>query len=147
MAKFSREIHSILSSYPIFSNSMILAPKTVMNSISLEIRKFLWQGGKVQNKKYHLVNWNMVKASKIKGGLGMRDPEQMNKSLGSKLIWRMAIGEMTGRKKYIKKPRSKIPDSNWEGKGTSIWKLYKNSINLFKNELYWIPGNGKRIKI
>ena len=75
----------------------------------MEIRKFLWQGGKVQNKKFHLVNWATIKAPKLKDGLGIRDPEEMNKALGSKLVWRMTIGSRDWwkyviRKKYIKKP-------------------------------------------
>ena len=79
-------IHSILCSYPIYSSSMILAPKNVINNICKEIRKFLWQEGKVQTKKFHLVKWDTVKRTKNKGGLGIRDPEQMNKALGAKLI-------------------------------------------------------------
>ena len=39
-------IKSVLSSFPIFNSAILLAPKTVINSISVEIRKFLWQGGK-----------------------------------------------------------------------------------------------------
>ena len=79
-------IQSILSSYPIYTSSMVLAPKNVINNICKEIRKFLWQGGKVQTKKFHLVKWDIVKRTKNKGGLGIRDPEQMNKALGAKLI-------------------------------------------------------------
>ena len=85
-------IHLVLSSYPIYSSSMILTPNMVMNIICMEIRKFLWQGGKVQNKKFHLVNWSIVKPPKLKGGMGIRDTIQMNKYLGSKLVWRIAIG-------------------------------------------------------
>ena len=64
---------------------MILAPKAIINNIWMEIIKFLWQGGKVQNKKFHLVKWTTVKAPKHKG-LGIRDPEQMNKALTAKLV-------------------------------------------------------------
>ena len=60
-------IQSILSSYPIYTSLMILAPKMITNSISMEIRKFIWQGGKVQNKKFHLEKWEVVKAPKLKG--------------------------------------------------------------------------------
>ena len=35
-------IQSILSSYPIYIGSMILTPKMITNSISMQIRKFLW---------------------------------------------------------------------------------------------------------
>ena len=68
-------IQPILSSYPIYTSSIIIALKTVMNNSCMEIRKFLWQGGKVHNKKFHLVKWSIVKAPKHKGGLGIRDPE------------------------------------------------------------------------
>ena len=71
---------------------MILTPKMITNSISMEIRNFLWQGGKIQNKKFHLVEWDVVKAPKLQGGLGIRDLEQMNKYLGAKLVWRLVIG-------------------------------------------------------
>ena len=57
--------------------------------------------------------------------MGIRDPEQMNKALGAKLIWRLVTGKKEWwkeviRKKYIKRPRSKILDSLWIGKGTSL---------------------------
>ena len=53
-------IKSILSSYPIYLSSMVLAPRNVIISICKELRKFLWQGGKVQTKKFHLVKWETV---------------------------------------------------------------------------------------
>ena len=145
-------IQFILSSYPIYTSSMILTPKTVMNNINMETRKFLWQGGKVQKKKFHLVKWSIVKAPKQKGGLGIRNPEQMNKALGAKLVWRLATGKNYWwkeviRKKYIKRPRSKILNCSWDGKGTSIWLLCKALLNLIQTNYYWILGNGKKIKI
>ena len=71
---------------------MILAPMMTTNGISMEIRKFLRQGGKFQTKKIYLVKWEVVKAPKLNGGLGIKDPEQMNKALGAKLVWRMVSG-------------------------------------------------------
>ena len=79
-------IQSILSSYPIYTSSMVLATKNVMNNICKEIRKFLWHGGKVQTKKFHLVKWDTVKKAKRHGGLGIGDPEQMSKAMGAKMI-------------------------------------------------------------
>ena len=79
----------------------------------------------MQKKKFHLVKWTTIKAPKDKGGLGIRDPEQMNKDLGAKLVWRMATGvkdwwKEVIRKKYIRRPRSKILNNSWDGKGTSF---------------------------
>ena len=96
-------IKSILSSYPIYISSMVLAPRNVIISICKEIRKFLWQGGKVQSKKFHLVKWEMVKRPKLQGGLGIRDPEFVCKSLGAKLVWRLVTGKKEWWKEVIRK--------------------------------------------
>ena len=79
-------IKSILASYPIFTCVIFLAPKFVINSLSIEIRKFLWQGKKAQGKKFNLVNWDIVMEDKYNGALGIRYPGLMNKALGSKLF-------------------------------------------------------------
>ena len=75
----------------------------ITNNISMEIRNFLWQGGKVRYKKFHLIKWDVVKAPKFNGGLGIRDLEQMNKALGAKLVWRMVTGNRDWWKEVIKK--------------------------------------------
>ena len=145
-------IRSILSSYPIYTSSMVLAPRNVMNSISKEIKKFLWQGGKTQTKKFHLINWDTVKKPKNQGGTGIRDPEHMGKAMGAKLVWRLISGRKEWwkeviRKKYIKRPRSQMITNSWEGHGTNLWQLCKVSFNLVKEDLYWIPGNGRKINL
>ena len=66
-------IKSILSSYTIFSCAIFVAPKTVIRSFNMEIRKFLWQGGKTQGRKFNLVKWEVVIENKNSGGLGIRD--------------------------------------------------------------------------
>ena len=38
-------------------------------------------------------------------------------------------------------------DSAWTGKGTTLWKLCKASLNTIIEHCYWIPGNGKRINV
>ena len=67
----------------------------------------------MQRKKFHLVKWDTIKKPKCRGGLGIRDPEQMNKALGEKLIGRLVTGDKEWwkeviREKYIKRPRSKM---------------------------------------
>ena len=131
---------------------MVLCPRTVIISICKEIRKFLWQGGKVQSKKFHLVKWETVKRPKFQGGLGIRDPELMCKAMGAKLVWRLVTGKKEWwkeviRKKYIKRPRSKLLDRAWTGKGTSLWQLCKASLSVILENSYWILGNGKKINV
>ena len=38
-------------------------------------------------------------------------------------------------------------DSVWAGKGTTLWKLCKASLNTIIEDCYWIPRNGKRINV
>ena len=44
-----------------------------------------------QDKKIHLVNWNIVCTSKRKEGLSIRRLEKLNKSLLEKWNWRLAV--------------------------------------------------------
>ena len=94
----------------------------------------------------------MIKRVKSQGGLGIRDSELMSKAMGAKLIWRLISGKKEWwkevlRKKYIKKPRSKMLDGEWKGKGTTMWQLCKASLNTIVEYCFWIPSNGKRINV
>ena len=61
--------------------------------------------------------------------------------------WEKGVVKEVLRKKYIKKPRTKMLDGEWKGKGTTLWQLCKATINIIKENCYWIPGNGKKINI
>ena len=106
-------INSILSSYPIFSCEIFAAPKVVIRSFNMEIRKFLWKGGKTQGRKLNLVKWEAIIEDKQSGGIGIRDLGRMNQALGEKLVWRMIRGGKDWwieaiRRKYIKRKKSRI---------------------------------------
>lgn len=60
-----------------------------MEQISTLLRDFLWQGGKGNDKKMNLVNWDMVKRPIVESGLQIRDPSLVNTVLGGKLVWKM----------------------------------------------------------
>lgn len=49
-------LNSVLSATPIYQFSALLAPKMVCNRITRHLRDFLWQGGKHNLGKMHLVN-------------------------------------------------------------------------------------------
>lgn len=67
-------IKAMLSALPIYQAPFLLAPRNVAEQISKLIRDFLWQGGKGNKNKMHLVNWNVVKKIKADGGLQIIDP-------------------------------------------------------------------------
>ena len=81
-----------MGSYPIFTCTIFLSPKSIVNGISIEIRKFIWKGGKTQGKKFNLVNYDNIMEDKTNGGLGIKDLG-LNKALGSKFIWILIYGE------------------------------------------------------
>jgi len=59
-------------------------------------------GTQVSNtKKYHLVNWKVVKIPKDRVGLGIRDPILMNISLGVKFLWRTITNSMEWWKRML----------------------------------------------
>jgi len=117
------------------------------------IRKFLWQGGKANHKKFQLVNWDTVTLPKKSGGLGIRDPEVTNLALGVQLLWRIVTGEkdwlkMALIKKYrLDKRKRSMDKPQTPQTGSQIWKLIRDTTPSFKEHLSWILGNGKTIRI
>lgn len=82
-------IKTVLSALPIYQAAFLLAPKSVTDQISKILRDFLWQGGKGNQNKFHLVKWDVVKHPTTKGGLQIRDPALVNLALGGKIIWKL----------------------------------------------------------
>lgn len=79
-------IKSVLLALPIFQSSPLLAHTNVKLSIPQELRHFLWEGGRSNTKRFHLVNWNIIRAPKANGGLGIKNPVLSNIVVGSKLL-------------------------------------------------------------
>ena len=60
-----------------------------MEQISKLLRDFLWQGGKGNQDKIHLISWDIVKRDITEGGLQIRDPALVNMALGGKILWKL----------------------------------------------------------
>jgi len=56
-------------------------------------KTLLWQGGKANTKKFHLVNWNTVRSPHERGGLEIRDSLITNQAMGAKILWRYISGK------------------------------------------------------
>jgi hypothetical protein len=74
-----------------------------MTQISKLIRDFLWRGGKGNQNKYHLVNWETVKCPISEGGLQVRDPELANLALGGKILWKLYTNHRHPVSKILRK--------------------------------------------
>ena len=57
-----------------------------MSQISKLLRDFLWNGGKGNQIKLHLVSWDIVKRPLSEGGMQIRDPGLANLAMGGKII-------------------------------------------------------------
>ena len=103
----------VLQSIPIYPLSIRVAPKGVCTKLKEIFGKFVW-GGPKQQRKWALVSWKNLVKRKEEGGLGIRDPEMLNKILGAKLWWRWLQGGKDVWKK-IWEIKYNMPDST-EGK-------------------------------
>jgi len=113
----------VLSSLPVYLGACLLPLGCINKQISKLIRKFLWQGGKGNEHKFHLVNYNLVKQPKKLGGLAIKDLELMNLALGEKLVWRLLSNSNEWwkksfiRKYFHKSHLIKPKEKSWERKG------------------------------
>jgi hypothetical protein len=57
----------------------------------------------MERRKFHLINWNIVRAPKNKNGLGIKDLPLVNLAMGTKHLWIMITGNLTWWKKVLKK--------------------------------------------
>eukprot|EP00253_Pinus_taeda_P007886 PITA_07886 len=92
----------VLQAIPVYPLSIMAAPLGICTRIREIIRDFIWRGAD-QKKKWALVSWSQLTERKEKGGLGLRDPEILNKVLGAKIWWRWLGGAMIFGKQYGKK--------------------------------------------
>jgi exonuclease III len=146
-------IKAVLASIPIYQSSLLLAPTTMIQKIDALFRRFLWEGGKKNGRKLHLISWGKVTKPISEGGLHLRDINFQNLALRAKLLWNLVTGKSTWRKKSIWKKyfhgqRTKCLDRPANTvKGSPIFTLCLKAMRLFKPNLTWIPGNGKNINI
>eukprot|EP00253_Pinus_taeda_P017716 PITA_17716 len=71
----------VLQAIPVYPLSIMAAPLGICTRIREIIRDFIWRGAD-QKKKWALVSWSQLTERKEKGGLGLRDPEILNKIRG-----------------------------------------------------------------
>jgi hypothetical protein len=146
-------MNSVLSSLPIYQCSVLFAPKSITTRIDALLRRFLWEGGKNNAKKLHLISWSKVKLPKLEGGLNIRDVAAHNLAMGCKLLWQMITGKRTWskqvlRKKYFRGDRDRCLERPPKGtKGSPIFLLCLRALSLFQVNLTWILGNGAKIRI
>lgn len=102
-------------------------------------------------KKFHLVDLNLVWSPKYRVGLGVKDPAMMNYALGG-IGWRFISGSYEWwkkviYKKYLQWHRKRCLDNTLSAtKGSHIWKLLRIVVLLIQTQLTWVPANDKMRK-
>eukprot|EP00253_Pinus_taeda_P026017 PITA_26017 len=139
---------SVLQAIPIYPLSIMAAPLGICTRIREIIKNFIWRGAD-QKKKWALASWSQLTERKEKGGLGLRDPEILNRVLGAKLWWRWLRGG-NDLWKTIWKEKYNMPDSAVEilrrretPKGSSIWDLSRLNRDLVEKHTFWEIRGGE----
>ena len=133
---------SVLISLPVYQNSILLAPKTFISKVDGLLRRFMWEGGKNNERRLHLVNWDTIKKPFLEGGLQMRDLVAQNLALGSKLLWNIVSGNPSWSKrvlwkKYFHGHHLRCLDQPPRiSKGSLVFKLCLTALKLFSHKLY-----------
>eukprot|EP00253_Pinus_taeda_P018718 PITA_18718 len=139
---------SVLQTIPVYPLSIMAAPLGICARIREIIRNFIWRGAD-QKKKWALASWCQLTERKEKGGLGLRDPETLNKVLGAKLWWRWLRGG-NDLWKIIWKEKYNMPDSAVEilrrkdtPRGSSVWDLACLNRDLVEKHSFWEIRGGE----
>ena len=145
-------IKDVLNNYLLYQCSILLPLVKIINQIEVLLRSFLWNGGKNGGgKKYSLVSWKTIKLPRSEGGLQIEDLKSQNLAIGDKLLWNMLDPKPSWCSRVLKNkyfPGSRLRCLEGEHvrtEGSSIFKLCKKSLPQFAENLYWTPGNGKKI--
>lgn len=143
----------VMNSMPIYQSSILLAPGSVICKLERLLRKFIWEGGKGNEKKLHLISWDKIQKPCDEGGLQVRNLSIQNLALGAKFLWQLITRKESWskevlRKKYFPGTRKRCLDSQTPFRnGSPVYELCIKALDLFKRNLYWIPGNGKKIQV
>ncbi|KAJ0827228.1 putative reverse transcriptase zinc-binding domain-containing protein [Helianthus annuus] len=101
-------IKSVLESLPVYYFSLYKAPKAVIDSIEMCMRRFLWAGSYVE-KKISWVAWDIVTLPKQQGGLGISKLQEVNDALLLKWTWRFKTEDSCLWKKGSSRPWAMLP--------------------------------------
>eukprot|EP00253_Pinus_taeda_P014353 PITA_14353 len=116
------------------------------------IRHFFWKGGKQNERRFPLIKWETVLKAMMEGGLNFKNLLHQNIAMGAKLIWRLIAPKLGWAqtvlwRKYFKGARLRCLDGPLPQENTSFGKLCSKVVLLIQSKSYWIPGNGRKIKL
>ena len=142
---------TILTSTPLYSMQSNKLPKMLCNNIDKTVKNFIW-GSSKDERKLHLINWEIMTKGKDMGGLGIRSMQKMSLAFMAKLRWRLLLAKnelwaQILHSKYVKrnlevsKIKKKRKSSNaYQGSVVAksiIKKGMKSKVYNGKNTLFY----------
>lgn len=145
-------IKSVLSSLPLINFSVLLAPAGIINKIEDIIKTFIWKGGKQNEKRFSLINWETVSRPFQEGSLKLKNLNAQNVAMGTKVIWRIIAPnpgwvQIALWRKYYRGSRMRCLDQPKNKFNTPFSKFICKTSSLIRDHAFWVPGNGKCIQI
>ncbi|CAN1786346.1 Putative ribonuclease H protein At1g65750 [Linum perenne] len=111
-------------------------PASILNVIDCRIRRFVW-GGSNDQRKIHLVSWDIICRPKSQGGLGLRKARELNEAYTMKLGWQLLkhpdkLWVRVLTTKYLKEygGNMEIRRKNW---GSNSWRSIRRIWPTLKN--------------
>eukprot|EP00253_Pinus_taeda_P030893 PITA_30893 len=141
-------VKAVLNSLPIYQSAVMMAPIGVMRKIEDYIRNFFWKGGKANEKKIPLLNWDRISLPRREGRLNFKNISKQNIALGAKLLWRIIAPnpgwtQLVMWKKYFCGQRIRCLDKPKPITKSMVHKLCIKASPLINLHAHWIPRNGK----
>ncbi|GAU36844.1 hypothetical protein TSUD_213680 [Trifolium subterraneum] len=139
---------SVLSSIPYYHMQYAKLPKTLCDDMEKIQRGFLW-GDKEEQRKPHLIGWDICCLSKNDGGLGIKSPHLMNEAFLMKILWNLinkpddlwcqVLYSKYGRKIDL---RFEIISQPYD---SPLWKALTGIWEQFQNHIVWQLRDGNNI--
>jgi hypothetical protein len=125
-------------------------PAYVAKCIEKIQQDFLW-GGKNDEVKFHLVEWEKVCSPIDEGGLGIRNVRRFNQALLGKWLWRFVHEEGAWWRRVLVAKYGEV----WGGwcsghvsgsHGVGLWKYICMGWQIFNSHIRFDPGDGTKIR-
>lgn len=116
------------------------------------IRRFFWKGGKQNEKKIPLVNWDIISKPLWEGGLNFKNLCQQNVAMATTIVWRIITpnpgwAQKMLWKKYFRGSRTRCLKNVIHLPNLTFLQIYDRATTIIIAHSYWIPGNSKKINI
>ncbi|KAJ4780270.1 RNA-directed DNA polymerase (reverse transcriptase)-related family protein [Rhynchospora pubera] len=141
-------IKSVLASLPVYYMTTEQIPKRWLKEMTGIMARFFW--GKVGKTRYlTLIAWEKICKPIDKGGLGVRNLNDVGEALFLKLAWAIVSGE---DKLWVQLCRAKYyhEEGCWGAglgrKPSTMWRKIVQKKEFFKNDVTWKLNDGTRVK-